>query len=65
MSLGKAAVFKHIPVYYPRHVGAVGGVVGMVGGLAAPVAITFGMLNDVVGIGKPASCRCLSSPVAC
>jgi NNP family nitrate/nitrite transporter-like MFS transporter len=28
MSLGKAAVYKHIPVYYPRHVGAVGGVVG-------------------------------------
>jgi NNP family nitrate/nitrite transporter-like MFS transporter len=27
MSLGKAAVFKHIPVYYPHHVGAVGGLV--------------------------------------
>ena len=25
MSLGKAAVFKHIPVYYPNDVGAVGG----------------------------------------
>jgi MFS transporter, NNP family, nitrate/nitrite transporter len=25
MSLGKAAVFKHIPVYYPDRVGAVGG----------------------------------------
>lgn len=24
MSLGKAAVYKHIPVYYPLHVGAVG-----------------------------------------
>ncbi|MGL4813545.1 MAG: MFS transporter, partial [Beijerinckiaceae bacterium] len=33
MSLGKAAVFKHIPVYYPDRVGAVGGVVGLVGGL--------------------------------
>ena len=33
MSLGKAAVFKHIPVYYPNHIGAVGGLVGMVGGL--------------------------------
>src|SRR5690606_4053613 len=33
MSLGKAAVYKHIPVYYPKHVGAVGGVVGMIGGL--------------------------------
>src|SRR3546814_10718901 len=33
MSLGKAAVFKHIPVYYPNHVGQVGGAVGMIGGL--------------------------------
>ncbi|MBS0643507.1 MAG: NarK/NasA family nitrate transporter, partial [Proteobacteria bacterium] len=33
MSLGKAAVYKHIPVYYPDRVGAVGGVVGLVGGL--------------------------------
>lgn len=33
MSLGKAAVFRHIPVYYPNHVGAVGGLVGMIGGL--------------------------------
>ena len=33
MSLGKAAVYKHIPVYYPEHVGSVGGVVGLVGGL--------------------------------
>ncbi|GHC22922.1 hypothetical protein GCM10010082_13840 [Kushneria pakistanensis] len=51
MSLGKAAVFKHIPVYYPHHVGAVGGVVGMVGGLGGFfLPLTFGMLNDVVGI---------------
>ena len=51
MSLGKAAVFKHIPAYYPRHVGIVGGVVGMVGGLGGFfLPLTFGMLNDVVGI---------------
>lgn len=51
MSLGKAAVFKHIPTYYPEHVGAVGGVVGMVGGLGGFfLPLTFGMLNDVVGI---------------
>ncbi|MGQ7249380.1 nitrate/nitrite transporter [Halomonas sp. V046] len=51
MSLGKAAVFKHIPVYYPKSVGLVGGVVGMVGGLGGFfLPLTFGMLNDVIGI---------------
>ena len=51
MSLGKAAVFKHIPVYYPNDVGAVGGLVGMIGGLGGFVLpIAFGMLNDLTGI---------------
>lgn len=51
MSLGKAAVYKHIPVYYPQHVGSVGGVVGMIGGLGGFVLpIAFGVLNDVVGV---------------
>lgn len=51
MSLGKAAVFKHIPVYYPNHVGAVGGMVGMVGGLGGFVLpIVFGAVSDLTGI---------------
>jgi NNP family nitrate/nitrite transporter-like MFS transporter len=51
MSLGKAAVYKHIPVYYPKHVGSVGGVVGMIGGLGGFVLpIAFGMLNDWIGV---------------
>ncbi|MCW5724023.1 MAG: NarK/NasA family nitrate transporter [Maricaulaceae bacterium] len=51
MSLGKAAVYKHIPVYYPNRVGAVGGVVGMIGGLGGFVLpIAFGVLNDVIGV---------------
>lgn len=51
MSLGKAAVFKHIPTYYPEHVGAVGGMVAMIGGLGGfLLPLTFGMLNDVVGV---------------
>ena len=51
MSLGKAAVFKHIPVYYPKHVGAVGGLVGMIGGLGGFVLpIAFGVLLDLTGI---------------
>ncbi|MCB2113132.1 MAG: MFS transporter [Parvularculaceae bacterium] len=51
MSLGKAAVYKHIPVYYPDHVGAVGGLVGMIGGLGGFVLpILFGVMNDLTGI---------------
>ena len=51
MSLGKAAVYKHIPVYYPHHVGAVGGLVGMIGGLGGFVLpISFGIVNDLTGI---------------
>jgi len=51
MSLGKAAVYKHIPVYYPGHVGAVGGMVGMIGGLGGFVLpIAFGVVNDLTGV---------------
>ena len=51
MSLGKAAVYKHIPVYYPDHVGAVGGMVGMVGGLGGFILpIVFGAVSDLTGI---------------
>ena len=51
MSLGKAAVYKHIPVYYPHHVGSVGGLVGMIGGLGGFVLpIAFGILNDWFGV---------------
>lgn len=51
MSLGSAAVFKHIPAYYPNHVGSVGGLVGMIGGLGGFfLPIAFGMLLDTTGI---------------
>lgn len=51
MSLGKAAVYKHIPVFYPDHVGAVGGIVGLIGGLGGFVLpITFGIMNDLIGV---------------
>ncbi len=51
MSLGKAAVYKHIPVYYPEHVGSVGGLVGMIGGLGGFILpILFGVMNDLTGI---------------
>ncbi|TGQ52748.1 MFS transporter [Mesorhizobium sp. M1C.F.Ca.ET.193.01.1.1] len=51
MALGKAAVYKHIPVYYPDHVGSVGGLVGMIGGLGGFVLpILFGLLLDLTGL---------------
>ncbi|MCC6498551.1 MAG: NarK/NasA family nitrate transporter [Propionibacteriaceae bacterium] len=33
MGVGKAAVYKHIPEYFPDNVGSVGGLVGTLGGL--------------------------------
>lgn len=51
MSLGKAAVYKHIPVYYPDHVGSVGGLVGLIGGLGGFILpICFGLMNDFIGV---------------
>src|SRR5262249_23209939 len=51
MALGKAAVYKHIPVYYPDNVGSVGGLVGMIGGLGGFVLpIAFGVLFDLTGL---------------
>ncbi len=51
MSLGKAAVYKHIPVYYPDNVGSVGGLVGMIGGLGGFILpICFGLMNDLIGV---------------
>ena len=51
MSLGKAAVYKHIPVYYPENVGSVGGLVGLVGGLGGFVLpIVFGAVSDLTGV---------------
>ena len=51
MSLGKSAVYKHIPVYYPDHVGSVGGMVGLIGGLGGFILpICFGLMNDFIGV---------------
>jgi NNP family nitrate/nitrite transporter-like MFS transporter len=47
MGIGKAAVYKHIPHYFPDRVGAVGGLVGVIGGLGGFVMpILFGALAD-------------------
>lgn len=51
MSLGKAAVYKDIPHYFPNNVGSIGGFVGMVGGLGGFVLpVFFGVMNDLVGV---------------
>ncbi|KAB2912020.1 MAG: NarK/NasA family nitrate transporter [Hyphomicrobiaceae bacterium] len=51
MSFGQAAVFEHIPVYYPKHVAVVGGLVGMIGGLGGfALPIAFGILADLSGV---------------
>lgn len=49
--IGKAAVYKHIPEYFPTEVGVVGGMVGMIGGLGGFFGpIIFGYLLTSTGI---------------
>ena len=51
MGIGKAAVYKHIPEYFPRDVGVVGGLVGVIGGLGGFVGpILFGYLLRGTGL---------------
>ncbi|SFW64897.1 MFS transporter [Chitinophaga sancti] len=65
--IGTAAVFKHIPEYFPNEIGAVGGMVGMIGGLGGFVGpILFGYLLNVTGLWTSSwmfvcllSCACL------
>lgn len=49
--IGKAAVYKYIPEYFPNEVGVVGGMVGLIGGLGGFLApILFGYLLDLSGL---------------
>ena len=51
MGVGKAAVYKYIPDYFPDDVGVVGGIVGVLGGLGGFVCpIIFGSLLDSLGL---------------
>lgn len=51
MGIGKAAVYKYIPEYFPNEVGVVGGIVGVVGGLGGFVCpIIFGRLLKSIGL---------------
>jgi NNP family nitrate/nitrite transporter-like MFS transporter len=52
MGIGKASVFKYIPNYYPKDVGAVGGLVGLLGALGGFILPpVFGMVGR--GTGSP------------
>lgn len=49
--IGKAAVYKHIPDYFPEEVGVVGGMVGVLGGLGGFFCpIIFGYLLKSTGL---------------
>ncbi|NQU52499.1 MAG: NarK/NasA family nitrate transporter [Bacteroidetes bacterium] len=49
--VGKAAVYKHIPDYFPDEVGVVGGMVGVLGGLGGFFCpIIFGYLLEGTGL---------------
>ena len=51
MGIGKAAVYKHIPDYFPDDVGVVGGIVGVLGGLGGFVCpVIFGYLLRATGL---------------
>lgn len=48
--IGKAAVYKHIPEYFPNEIGVVGGMVGLIGGLGGFLGpIVFGYLLKSTG----------------
>jgi NNP family nitrate/nitrite transporter-like MFS transporter len=49
--IGKAAVYRLIPDYFPNEVGVVGGMVGVIGGLGGFVCpIIFGYLLEYTGL---------------
>lgn len=51
MGVGKAAVYRHIPDYFPNDVGVVGGLVGVIGGLGGFFCpILFGYLLKTTGL---------------
>jgi NNP family nitrate/nitrite transporter-like MFS transporter len=65
MGIGKASVYKYIPNYFPNDVGAVGGLVGLLGamgGFILPKA--FGWLGRETGFPQAAFLALLAVTVA-
>lgn len=55
MGIGKASVYKYIPNYFPKDVGAVGGLVGLFGALGGFILPKlFGMLGRSTGVPQSA-----------
>lgn len=51
MGIGKAAVFKYVPEYFPKDVGAVGGLVGLLGALGGfCLPLTFASIGSLTKI---------------
>ncbi len=64
MGIGKASVYKYIPNYYPDDVGAVGGLVGLLGALGGFVLPpVFGSLGRWTGVPQMAFAALLALTV--
>jgi len=64
--IGKAAVYKHIPDYFPEEIGVVGGMVGVLGGLGGFFCpIIFGYLLEWTGLWTSAWMFMLTLSMAC
>jgi len=66
MGVGKAAVYRHIPDYFPTDVGVVGGMVGVLGGLGGfACPILFGYLLQFTGLWNTCWILLLAITVVC
>jgi NNP family nitrate/nitrite transporter-like MFS transporter len=65
MGIAKASVYKYVPNYFPKDVGAVGGLVGMLGALGGFILPkVFGMLGRATGVPQSAFIALLAITLA-
>lgn len=66
MGIGSAAVYKHIPTYFPDDVGVVGGLVGVIGGLGGFFfPMLFGYLLNATGVWTTCWMLLLAMSIVC